>query len=317
MNFNLPLPNREDQREFDVVGFGLNAVDHLVTVPRFPQFNTKTMMTSHQQLAGGQVSSAMVGVQRLGLKASYIGKVGYDNEGRILIDSLRDEGVECDGVIIANGARTQSAVIIIEQFSGERTIIWHHDEHTRVAPVELKREHLTRARVLHLDGYDTQAAVQAAKWAREAGMPVTADLDNIYEGLDDLLPLIDCLIMSQDLTAKLAGVHPGADAERAALKQLQEKYGCYLVAMTQGARGALAYVEGQYIESPGFRPPVIRDTTGAGDAFRAGFIYGLVKGLSIEDAMRTANAVAALKCRELGARTGLPREEELKKFLNA
>jgi sugar/nucleoside kinase (ribokinase family) len=87
--------------------------------------------------------------------------------------------------------------------------------------------------------------------------------------------------------------------------------------MTQGARGALAYVENQFIASPAFRPPVIRDTTGAGDAFRAGFIYGLCQGLSIEETMRAANAVAALQCRELGARDGLPTEAELKQFLES
>lgn len=312
MNFRFNLPA---ERKFDVVGFGLNAVDYLVTVPRYPQFNTKTLMTSHQQLAGGQVSSAMVGVQRLGLQASYIGKVGYDNEGRILIDSLREEGVECDGVMIVNGARTQSGVIIIEQFSGERTILWHHDDRTRIRPEELRREQIVCGRILHIDGYDTKAAIQAATWAHQAGMPVTADLDNIYDGMDDLLPLIDCLIMSQELTARLADMNPGAETERVALRKLKERYGCYLVAMTQGARGALAYVEDEYIESPGFRPPVIRDTTGCGDAFRAGFVYGLATGLSIEETMRTANAVAALKCRRLGARAGLPTPEELKSFL--
>ena len=102
--------------------------------------------------------------------------------------------------------------------------------------------------------------------------------------------------------------------EQQALKKLNERYGCYLVAMTQGARGALAYVEDQFIASPAFRPPVIRDTTGAGDAFRAGFIYGLCKELSIEET-RAANAVAALQCRELGARDGLPTESELNQFL--
>ncbi|MFN0119937.1 MAG: carbohydrate kinase family protein [Blastocatellia bacterium] len=312
MNFKFSLAT---DREFDVVGFGLNAVDHLVTVPRYPQFNTKTLMTDHMMLAGGQVSSAMVGVQRLGLKASYIGKVGYDNEGRIMIDSLHAEGVECDGVMIANGARTQSGVIIIEQFSGERTILWHHDEKTRIRPEELRREQITRARVLHVDGYDTQAAIQAAKWAREAGTPVTADLDNIYEGMDELLPLIDCLIMSQELSTRLAGLTHGAESERKALKVLQDRYGCYLVAMTQGSRGALALVDDEYIASSAFRPPVILDTTGCGDAFRAGFIYGLVRQMSIADTLRTANAVAAIKCRALGARTGLPSEDELRKFL--
>ena len=308
MRFNLKPPT---VREFDVIGFGLNAVDHLITVPCYPAFNTKSQLIERQQLPGGQVSSAMVGTQRLGLRASYIGKVGDDDEGRLLIDSLLAEGVECAGVMIAPGGRTQSAVIIIEQSSGERTILWHHDEATRIAPNELQRDAIMRARVLHLDGYDTQAAIQAARWAREAGMVVTMDLDTVYEGLDELLPLVDCLIMSRELASELSGVTD----EWVALKQVRERFGCYLIAMTQGARGALAYVEDQFIASPAFRPLVCRDTTGAGDAFRAGFIYGLVKRLSIEETLRTANAVAALKCRALGARAGLPTADELAHFL--
>src|SRR5215510_12406415 len=90
MEFSFILP---DDKEFDVVGFGLNAVDHLVTIPRFPSFNTKVRLSDHRQMSGGQVSSAMVGARRLGLRASYIGKVGYDNEGRMLIESLQKEGV--------------------------------------------------------------------------------------------------------------------------------------------------------------------------------------------------------------------------------
>lgn len=308
MRFSKTLPAN---REFDVIGFGLNAVDHLVTIPRFPAFNTKTRLTAHEQMAGGQVSSAMVGVRRLGLRASYIGKVGDDYEGKLLVESLAAEGVDCGSVIVAPGARTQSGVIIIEHFSGERTILWHHDDRTRIAPEEIRREMIDRGRVLHIDGFDTQAAIAAAGWAHEAGMVVTIDLDTAYRGIDDLLPQVDFLIMSQGLANELAGMMD----EREALRKLHERYGCYLVAMTQGARGSLAYVEGEFIASPAFRPPVCRDTTGAGDAFRAGFIYGLVKGLSIEETLRAANAVAALQCRELGARAGLPTEEELIAFL--
>ena len=105
----------------------------------------------------------------MGLRASYIGKVGYDNEGRMLIESLQKEGVDCGGVMIAMSARTQGAVIIIEQFSGERTILWYHDEGTRVAPeeVEARDDH---ARALHIDGFDTEAAMRAARWrSRNAG----------------------------------------------------------------------------------------------------------------------------------------------------
>ena len=142
MKFSFTPP---ENREFDVAGFGLNAVDHLVTIPRFPSFNTKVRLTDHRQMSGGQVSSAMVGARRLGLRASYIGKVGYDNEGRMLIESLQKEGVDCSCVMIAMGAKTQGAMIIIEQFSGERTILWYHDDDTRIAPEELKREMIARA----------------------------------------------------------------------------------------------------------------------------------------------------------------------------
>ena len=308
MNFPFNLPT---DREFDVVGFGLNAVDHLVIVPRYPAFNTKIPMLNHHYLPGGQVSSAMVGTRRLGLRASYVGKVGHDHEGQLLIDSLREEGVECKGVMIAPNSRTQSGVIILEQFSGERTIMWHHDEGTRIAPDELQPEAINRGKVLHLDGYDTEAAVCAARWAHAAGMPVTMDLDTAYKGIDELLPLVDCLIMSQGLADELAGVMD----EREALKRLHERFGCYLVAMTQGARGSLAYVGGQYIATAAFRPPVLKDTTGAGDAYRAGFMYGLVKGFPIGETLRIANAVASMNCRALGARAGLPNEAELRQFL--
>lgn len=308
MDFPFSLP---DGRRFDVVGFGLNAVDHLITVPRYPAFNTKTPMTEHKQLPGGQVSSAMVGVQRLGLRTSYVGKVGNDYEGKLLIDSLRDEGVDCSNIMIAHGARTQSGVIIIEQLSGERTILWYHDEGTKIAPDEVRYETIISGRILHIDGYDTEAATVAARLAHEGGMPVTMDLDTVYKGLDDLLPHVDCLITSQSLAGELSGIYD----EREALKRLHERFGCYLVAMTQGARGSLAYVGNQYIATPAFRPPVCKDTTGAGDAFRAGFIYGLAKKLPIEETLRCANAVAALSCRELGARAGLPPETELREFI--
>jgi sugar/nucleoside kinase (ribokinase family) len=229
----------------------------------------------------------------------------------MLIESLQDEGIDCSGVMIAVGAKTQGAVIIIEQFSGERTILWYHDDQTRISREELRQEWITRGRVLHIDGFDTKAAIQAARWAHEAGMIVTIDLDTAYPGIDELLPHVDCLITSQGLANELAG----SMEERSALQTLNKRYGCYLVAMTQGSRGALAFVDGEFIASSAFRPPVLRDTTGAGDAFRAGFIYGLCKGLSIEETMRAANAVAALQCREMGARDGLPTDRELAEFL--
>jgi sugar/nucleoside kinase (ribokinase family) len=154
--------------------------------------------------------------------------------------------------------------------------------------------------------------VRLARAAREAGTIVSADIDNIYEGLTELLPLVDMMVSASEFPQRLTGISD----ERAALVEIKARYGCGLVGMTLGARGALLYHEGEFIHSPSFQVPGgCRDTTGAGDAFHAGLIYGLLAGASIEESLRFANATAALKCRSLGARTSLPTEAELVKLV--
>jgi sugar/nucleoside kinase (ribokinase family) len=151
-----------------------------------------------------------------------------------------------------------------------------------------------------------------ARAAHEANAIVSADIDNAYEGLLELLPSIDILITSRELPHRLTGI---AD-ERASLVEMKARYGCALVGMTMGKRGAVLYCEGQFIEAPAYEVPGgCRDTTGAGDAFHAGFLYGLLRGEEIDTSMRLANATAALKCRDLGARTALPNAAELDQFL--
>src|SRR5205814_9399486 len=141
---------------------------------------------------------------------------------------------------------------------------------------------------------------------------VTADIDNIYEGLPKLLPLIDVLITSSECPHRLTGI---SDL-RASLVETKARYGCAIVGATLGAGGALVYCEGEFIESPAFQVPGgCRDTTGAGDAFHAGFIYGMLRADDVEECIKLGNAVAALKCRSLGGRTALPTAEELKEFL--
>ncbi len=153
-----------------------------------------------------------------------------------------------------------------------------------------------------------------AQAARDRGTIVTADIDNIYEGLPELLPLIDILIGSSKFPHRLTGI---AD-QHASLVELKARYGCAIVGMTLGRSGAMIYCEGAFIESPAFEVPGgCRDTTGAGDAFHGGFLYGLLSGEDIETSLRLGNAVAALNCRSLGARSGLPSASELNKFLES
>ena len=153
-----------------------------------------------------------------------------------------------------------------------------------------------------------------ARSAHAAGAIVTADIDNIYEGLPELLPLIDVLITSSEFPHRLTGISD----ERAALIEMKARYGCAVIGVTLGARGALVYCDREFIESPAFAVPGgCRDTTGAGDAFHGGFIYGILQGEDVQTCMRLGNAVAALKCRSLGGRTALPTADELAEFISA
>ena len=299
-------------KQFDAVGFGLNAVDHLIVVPQYPTFDTKIRLLEHKQTTGGQAATTMVALQRLGLKTAYAGKFGSDAEGQFGLQSIKSEGVDTEFAPVIESARNQLAFIIVDATSGERTIIWDRDERLSYTAAEAPVELAARGRVLHLDAHDPPACARLAQAARDSGTIVTADIDNIYEGLPELLPLIDVLVGSREFPHRLTGI---AD-ERASLVELKARYGCAIVGMTKGRDGAVVYCEGQFIESRGFAVPGgCRDTTGAGDAFHGGLLYGLLQGEDVETSLKLANAVAALKCRDLGARTALPNKSELSEFL--
>jgi sulfofructose kinase len=311
MRIPLQIPT---ERDFDVVGFGLNAVDHLIVVPAYPAFDSKSRFLEHQLSAGGQTATAMAALQRLGMKTAYAGRFGSDQEGRFGFESLQSEGVNLEFAQTIDGARNQLAFIIVDAETGERTIIWDRDERLSYTADEAPIAFASRGRILHLDAHDPPACARMAQAARAAGTIVSADIDNIYDGLPELLPLIDVLITSAEFPHRLTSISD----ERASLIELQVRYGCALVGMTLGARGALIYCQDQFLESPSFAVPGgCRDTTGAGDAFHAGFLYGLLRDEDIETSLKIANAVAALKCRGLGARTKLPTENALKEFMKS
>jgi len=305
MNFPFKVPIN---KQFACVGFGLNAVDHLVVVPEYPAFDTKIRLIEHQQTAGGQTASAMVALQRLGFQTAYAGRFGSDAEGLFGFEAIKAERVNLEFAEVVEGARNQIAFIIVDARNGERTIIWDRDERLAYDAGEAPLALAARGRVLHMDAHDPPACVRMAQEARAGGAVVSLDVDNIYEGLPELLPFIDILISSKEFPRRLTGIGD----ERLALVELKSRYGCGIVGLTKGVEGALVYCQDRFIESPAFGVPGgCRDTTGSGDAFHAGFIYGLLQGEDVETSLRMANAVAALKCRELGARAGLPSRDEL------
>jgi len=300
-------------REFDAVGFGLNAVDHLVVVPHYPEYDTKVRLVEHQRGAGGETASAMTALRRLGMRTAYAGRFGSDDAGRFGLDSLRAEGVDVSSAEVVEGAENQIAYILIDERTGERTVIWDRDERLYYKESEAPRGFAQRGRVLHMDGHDTRARARVAREARAAGTVVSLDIDNVYEGLEELLPHVDVLVSSQEFPRRLTGI----EGEHAALVEMKTRLRPdAVVGMTMGERGAVVFHGGVFIESPAFNVPGgCHDTTGAGDAFHAGFIYGMLRGEEIEGCLTLGCAVAALKCRALGARTALPNAQEVERLL--
>lgn len=302
-----------ENREFDVIGFGTNAVDYLIQVPHYPPFNSKVELIDYVQAAGGEVATTMTGLQRLGLKTSYIGRFGSDPEGALGWKTLADDGVDLTWATRVDGARTQIAFIVIDAASGERTVIWKRDEKLAFSEDEAPVEAPASARVLHFTPHDARACLALARRAKEAGTIVSIDIDNIFEGVDELLHYVDILITSAEFPERLLGISDKRDA----MREMAARYGCGVAGITLGEQGSMLLCGDTFIETAGFAVPGgCKDTTGAGDSYRVGLLYGLLKGDSIEESARMANAVAALKCRAVGARTSLPSVDELNELLS-
>ena len=284
---------------------GLNATDTLLLVPKYPKLGAKVAFEREIASPGGQVASALVTCGRLGLRTKYIGVVGDDERGRIQMASLRETGLNqvrmnLDDVEIRAGCPNQSAYIVIDRSTGERTILWHRPECLTLDPERITPEKILCARMLHVDGHDTPAVARAAGIARNHGIPVSVDVDNVYPGFDQVLPCVDYLVGSTEFPERWTRER---DPFRA-LERIQNEYHMRVAAMTLGPDGVLAREGGQFVYSPGFVVNCV-DTTGAGDVFHGAFCYSVLKGAPVRDALEFSNAMAALNCTRLGARGGI------------
>ena len=295
--------------QVDVVGVGLNATDTLIPVPHFPVLGEKVEIRSANALLGGQTASAMAACQQWGLQTRYVGKIGDDVYGDMHRAEFSRLGVEAH-LFTAPGCNSQQAFILVDP-SGERTVLWKRDGRLTLHRDELQRGWITSARLLHLDGHDTEAATQAAQWAHAAQVPVVADLDDLYEGYEKLLPNIDYLITSRDIPSRLTN-----ESElRKSLPEVARRYHCKLAAATLGEEGVLAFDGEQFTYAPAYRVEVA-DTTGAGDTFHAGFIYALLRGWELRRQLEFACAAAALNCTAVGARGGIHTVDRIEQLIN-
>jgi sugar/nucleoside kinase (ribokinase family) len=307
---NLPfaLPSH---KPFDVVGLGLNAVDFLCVVPHFPHYDSKLKMLDFRQAGGGQAATAMVACQRLGLKTRYVGKTGGGDFGDYSRRSLELAGVDTEGVSVVPDARNQCAFILIDDRTGERTIIWDRDQRLVMHPREVPRDIIGSAKVLLLDGHDAAAAVQAARFAREEAIPVVMDAERISDETAQLVALADIVIGERSFPERFTGCADLKDA----LRQIAGS-GPRVTGVTLGSEGALALYDGKFYHSPAYEV-ACRDTTGAGDVFHAAFIRALFEDWDLARCLAFSNAVAALKCRDLGGRAALPTFDEAVTFMES
>jgi sulfofructose kinase len=289
---------------FDLTGIGLNATDTLVLVSHFPAYAGKERIEQEILSPGGQVASALVTVASLGKRVKYIGTVGDDERGHIQLASLRETGINLDAVEVRANCPNQSAYIVIDQSTGERTVFWSRPECLRLSPESITPEKIAGTRMLHIDGHDTPAVEKAARIARQLEIPVSVDVDTVYHGFDRVLGSVDYLVASSDFPVQWTSER---DPFRA-LELIQEEYKMRVAAMTLGAHGALARVVdqgvGRFIYSPAFVVNCV-DTTGAGDVFHGAFCYAVLEGMPMRDTLEFANAMAALNCTRLGARGGI------------
>jgi sulfofructose kinase len=198
----------------------------------------------------------------------------------------------------------------VDKSTGERTVIWSRPDCLRIDPDEITPEQITAARLLHIDGHDTLAVEHAARIAREAGIPVSVDVDTIYPGFENVLPLVDYLVASSDFPANWTRE---PDHFRA-LELIQKRHGMKVAAMTLGADGALARADDRYVYSPGYVVDCL-DTTGAGDVFHGAFCYAVLQDMPLAEALNFSNAMAALNCTALGARGGIASPEHARELM--
>ena len=286
----------------DLVGVGLNATDTVIPLSTYPARGSKTEYSTVSTLPGGQVATTVVACQHWGLRTRYVGKLGDDLAATLHREAFShagpDTGVDTRIITVPGAPSAQSLILVDAQ--GERTVLIRRDERLVLRPADLDRESIINARALHVDGYDTEAAILATTWARAAGVPIIADLDELYPNVEELIANVDYLIVSRDFPTRFMAE---PDLEQA-LRKMQRRYSSRLAAATLGEEGVLAFDGKRIQHTPAFRVPVI-DTTGAGDIFHAGFIYGLLQDWSLDRQLEFACAAAALNCTAVGARGGI------------
>jgi len=288
----------------DVFGLGQCSLDYLGKVAAYPAADTKCEFADLTVQGGGPVATALVALTRWGASTTLAGVVGDDPFGRQILASLGDEGVGTEGVIVRRGTASQFAFIAAEKGGGRRTIFWRRPTGREPGAGEIDLPRLRGARLFLTDGLFTEAALTGAQAAREAGVPVVVDAGSLREGMLELAALSDCFIASEVFARALVG----EDDPQAACRRIAD-LGPSVAGVTLGSSGHVALAGKRWIERPAY-PAAAVDTTGCGDVFHAGFVYGFLAGWGTEQSLDFASWAASRVSLDLGGRAGIPKTED-------
>ena len=284
-----------------VIGLGQACVDYLGRLNAFPYEDGKAELTDLHIQCGGPASTALVTLSRLGISASFLGSISDDPFGVKILNNLKSEKIDVSCLKSTPGYTSQSAFIAITKEGEKRTIFWHRGTVPHLAKRDVNISQFPKARILHTDGLMVKASIEAARQAKSLGMTVVMDAGTMREGSKELSRLVNILIASETFATPLVGQDAPHDTALHALREL----GPEQVVITLGARGSVGLNNQGIVRQKAF-PISAVDTTGAGDVYHGGYIYGLLQGWDMHECMRFASATAALKCAEVGSQSGIP-----------
>jgi len=299
---------------FDVVGVGCCAADMLALYEGAIEEDQKMEVPQMTRQGGGLVATGLTAVARLGGKARFIGKVGDDDPARFIVREFEREGIDTSCIRIVPGASAIQSVCLVNPAKGERTIFYCLDHVPVVEAQDMNRADVIAGKVLFVDGFQLTGAIQAARWAREAGRMVLMDAELTEPENDTLADLSTHVIASLRFAQSRVGECDGGEAAQRLYEKLTAGGSDKLVGVTSGVAGSDFVTSAGAFHQPSFKVPVV-DTTGCGDVFHGAFAFGLARDWEPRKIARFAAAVAALKCRKLGGRAGIPSFEETEEFL--
>jgi sulfofructose kinase len=293
----------------DVVGFGESSVDHVHVVEALPAPGvSKVRISSRYSASGGQVATTVAACAALGLSAGYLGPIGHDENGERVRADLLERGVDTSRILIREAAN-RYAVILVEEHTGARVVLWHRDAGLDVDANALAPRLIAGAKIVHVDATDEQASITLARAARAGGALVTCDIDAVTPQTAELLGTVTIPILAEDVPQQMTGI----TGTEAALRALRARHSG-LLCVTLGPRGAAALDGDRFVHVPAVAVSAV-DTTAAGDVFRAGVIYATLDGWPTERMLRFANAAAAVSCTRRGAMSSVPSLADVESLL--